>query len=744
MNTPPLTPNRLDWNAYLRSTLRRGCSLIPTATREVRALYASTEAGALPRGYTFPEAWLNENLTEFRGRLNAHVAWKLYFQVAEWMTAARRAQQRKAGGHKPPGGTDLIWHFLPVYFRLLYRPRGRAALLPYRLSPGPLAEKSCLQQVLEMLLLRARTQARSGDTVADYEAALQTASAPVRAFFAAHFERIYEDLSAYVISDDPPPPFTEDEEVTQAFYELVEEDEDNLYIGSVLPRMEADLPPALTAALSEARRTRSAGKDLFARITAYTPPTPASSTPPAPATAPDFTLEEVRNLPAEMKAELLAAATKTEPRAAVLTAHRTALLNALLAPYLTYRSAAEPERYVAPDQVQPELLEEYSERLDLEARELETLRKRMVLLENARSITALDSVAAGGVFTTREARERWAAAVDRRRVAFSEDDRWRGDKLREYGMDEVDLEDRELKAYLDELLRIEREVAPYVGYVRQAFQAVLPISNSPKLDPYRHSLDGAEFDPETLSQPEKYLRGEVMRPFLDRAATTPIVQVNALCLDYSKSMTHGPMRDLFKLVYLLVLGLEGRRTYDAIHFFGDDFVRAVDFSDKHTSRAVLFTVLYMISRVEGYSVKYGGEGYTNISAGVEASHRQVNRFAEQLQRKNNDIQLVKSLFVLTDGEPTGGIFKPSDLRDYIQGLRETGDVVIKGIYLNTGDDVGEVVSGIFGKENTVESAKFEDAIVAFTQLMARTYKAQRKAFREEKLRKRFNSVPHDG
>ena len=44
----------------------------------------------------------------------------------------------------------------------------------------------------------------------------------------------------------------------------------------------------------------------------------------------------------------------------------------------------------------------------------------------------------------------------------------------------------------------------------------------------------------------------------------------------------------------------------------------------------------------------------------------------------------------------------------------------------------------------MESAKFEDAIVAFTQLMARTYKAQRKAFREEKLRKRFNSVPHDG
>ena len=76
--------------------------------------------------------------------------------------------------------------------------------------------------------------------------------------------------------------------------------------------------------------------------------------------------------------------------------------------------------------------------------------------------------------------------------------------MREFGILEGDeLINRRKGVWLDEMLTIEQEIRPFISFVKQAFKAVLPVSKKVEFHPYRHSIDGVEFDPETIQDHEK-------------------------------------------------------------------------------------------------------------------------------------------------------------------------------------------------------------------------------------------------
>ena len=134
------------------------------------------------------------------------------------------------------------------------------------------------------------------------------------------------------------------------------------------------------------------------------------------------------------------------------------------------------------------------------------------------------------------------------------------------------------------MLAIEKEVRPYILYVKQAFQAALPVRRSVEFHPYRHNHDGVEFDPYTVQDPNKWIRARVMKTLQHRVVRGEVAQVNTFCLDLSGSMNHEKMRNLFKLLFLLIYGLEDRKSYDAVHFFNNAFIKTVPFSKHYTNR----------------------------------------------------------------------------------------------------------------------------------------------------------------
>lgn len=382
----------------------------------------------------------------------------------------------------------------------------------------------------------------------------------------------------------------------------------------------------------------------------------------------------------------------------------------------------------------------YGEQLKLEEKEREKLDLLLVKLRSVPSLSGLGTfLERAPVFRSPVIVRRWRLAREQHRDALTNRGQYRTERMREFGI--VDSEESEFRKslWLDEMLKVEEEVRPYMTYVKKAFQAALPIGTTIEFDPYRHRHDGIEFDPETVQDQNKWLRGDVMKTLRTKRNFAPITQVNTFCLDYSRSMTHDLMRDLFKVVFLLVMGLEGRRSYDAIHFFGSDFYEVVGFNEGQvfTNRSVLFRVLRNISEVHTHRVIYGGVGGTNISAAVDKSHEKLKAFTEELSQQHPEMNYVSSLFVLTDGQPTIGIFDLEELGAFIEGKRHDGDIAIKGIYLKPPMEKSDFMTRIFGAEHAVEATTFDETVRTFVHVMARTYKAQRKSFRGVEKRRRM-------
>jgi hypothetical protein len=386
-----------------------------------------------------------------------------------------------------------------------------------------------------------------------------------------------------------------------------------------------------------------------------------------------------------------------------------------------------------------------AEQLALEEEETEKLEMLLVKLARVPSLSGLKTfLEKAPVFRSPIVARRWRLAREQHRNALSRRGKYRTQRMREFGILKSEESEFRKGLWLDEMLKVEEEVRPYMAYVRKAFQAALPVGNTIEFDPYRHRHDGIEFDPETVQDQDKWLRGDVMKTLRSKRNFAPITQVNTFCLDYSRSMTHELMRDLFKVVFLLIMGLEGRRSYDAIHFFGSDFYEVVGFNDgqKFTNRSVLYRVLRNISEVHTHRVIYGGVGGTNISAGVDKSHEKLKNFTEELSSDYPEMNFVSSLFVLTDGQPTIGIYDLEELGAFIDGKRHDGDIAIKGIYLKPPQDTSDFMTQIFGAEHAVEATTFDETVRTFVHVMARTYKAQRKTFRA--VEKRRKMLGRDG
>ena len=302
-------------------------------------------------------------------------------------------------------------------------------------------------------------------------------------------------------------------------------------------------------------------------------------------------------------------------------------------------------------------------------------------------------------------------------------------KMKQYGiLKEDELPDEQKNIWLQEMLKIEEEVKPYVLFVKSSFRAALPIRRSVRFDPYRHSLDGVEFDPQTFGDQFKWQSGEVMHTLRHESARGYAEQLNAFALDSSGSMEHEKMRNLFKILYLMVLGLEDRKSHDAFHFFGTYFIETVNISDTYTNRSVLYTIIKNISNIIDNQVIYGGRGGTNISEGILRCNAEIIALKNKLQNEQPALNLLCSIFVITDGEPSIGIINTEELSETIEDLRQKENIAIKGIFVKpeNEEEDGAFMEPVFGEGNFVETDDFEKAIHELVLLMTKTYKEQRK------------------
>ena len=270
-----------------------------------------------------------------------------------------------------------------------------------------------------------------------------------------------------------------------------------------------------------------------------------------------------------------------------------------------------------------------------------------------------------------------------------------------------------------------------------ATTAALPIRKTIEFNSERHVQSGIEFDPNTINDQNKWLRGEVMKTVTSKTKLGEIEQINAFCLDYSGSMKHDRMRNLFKILYLLVLGLEDRKSYDAFHFFNSNFIEGLNFTEEFTQRSLLFRILSKVSEIKDGKVLYGGYTGTNIGAGVLECHNRIHSFKNEITQKKPNSNFVCSMFVITDGEPSVGIYDLDELNDFIQEKRNDGEIAIKGIYIKSEEDENNFMESIFGPEEFVETVEFGEAVNKFVTIMTKTYREQRKT---QKWKMRQNTI----
>ncbi len=358
---------------------------------------------------------------------------------------------------------------------------------------------------------------------------------------------------------------------------------------------------------------------------------------------------------------------------------------------------------------------------------LTALTNKLRSLTSSAAVTIL--VEKEAPFTQSHLQDKWNKIVQSHLTSIANKITFDEHKMRQYGILTGDeLPDEQKNIWLQEMLKIEEEVKPYVLFVKGVFRTALPIRRTVRFDPYRHSLDGVEFDPETFGDQFKWQSGEVMRTLRHEVARGDVEQLNAFALDSSGSMEHGKMRNLFKILYLLVLGLEDRKSHDAFHFFGTYFIETVNISDTYTNRSVLYTIIRNIAKIMGKEVVYGGRGGTNISEGVTRCHQEILTLKNKLQLAQPELNLLCSIFVITDGEPSIGIVNTDELSEMIEDLRRDGEIAIKGIFVKpeNEEEDGAFMNPVFGEDNYVETDNFEKAIHELVLLMGRTYKQQRK------------------
>lgn len=292
------------------------------------------------------------------------------------------------------------------------------------------------------------------------------------------------------------------------------------------------------------------------------------------------------------------------------------------------------------------------------------------------------------------------------------------------------------ETYLEELLKIEEEVEPYILYVKKIFNSALPESKENFFDPYRHSIDGIEFDPETIQDVDKWFKGEVMKTINIKSQIVKAVQINCFAMDSSGSMAHEQMRNLFKIIYLVIIGLSGKESYDSFHFFGTHFVPTAEFNHSFSSKNLLYKILRKISRIDSKGkVSYSGVGGTFLSGAITKCHERINEFSKPFEEKK--VNHLKSLFVITDGEPSYGIIEPTEIAQLLNEKRKDGNVSIKGIYIGPKSDI-PFMSTIFGEDEYVETENFEAAMIGLIDIMAKTFKEQRKKLKQSKKQEKYS------
>jgi len=399
-----------------------------------------------------------------------------------------------------------------------------------------------------------------------------------------------------------------------------------------------------------------------------------------------------------------------------------------------------PQWNVLPTKKAQALTRAFEEELSSEIKERAKLEKYIAFLYTKKTLAqAQDFVQQVQPFRFEHLQQQWDKTAKAQLAAIRHKGEYRLRRMKEFGMLKDNKQPgKKLELWLDELLRIEKEIGPYIPFVKQAFLMALPSKSSTEFDPYRHSHDGIEFDPETTQDQHKWLRGEVMKSLRVRSGKADAEQVNAFALDFSGSMRHKRMRNLFKILYLMVLGLEDRKSYDAFHFFGTDFIETVNFSSDYTNKSLLFRILKQIARLDYEGVRYGGIGGTNMSEGILGCYDRINVFSEKLKEKYPKRFFLKSIFVITDGEPSLGVHVPEALHIVIKNKRKEGNIAIKGIYLKPkGEKYASFMERIFGKNQFVETDDFAEAINRLVFIMTQTYKQQRIDLKQQKIKEKY-------
>ena len=392
------------------------------------------------------------------------------------------------------------------------------------------------------------------------------------------------------------------------------------------------------------------------------------------------------------------------------------------------------------DEMTKSLIETLKKKKEDGRKEMKILEKHLKEIFELDSMMELTSYLHNNkpIFSQRKYQLKWEQELERISRIIRNREKFYESRMEEFGIKEAKLNNRQKQMWVQEMMEIEDEIKPYIKYVKQAFQTALPIRRTVKFSEERHKSDGVEFDPDTLFDHEKWIRANVMKVMESSIERGEATQINTFCLDYSGSMNHDRMRNLFKMLYLLVLGLEDRKSYDAFHFFSDEFIEVVGFSKEFTNRKVLFKILQQIAQIHIGKVIYFGEGGTNISSGIKMSHEKMLKFSKEFKAENPEANVVTSIFVITDGEPSLGITNIPKLNDFIEQRRLLGDVEIKGIFIKSEDDVSlEFMEEIFGNEHFVETTDFQEGVNKFVKIMTETYKKQRKSYKWKQKRKKL-------
>jgi len=672
----------------------------------------------LARGFMLPKKEIDRlGITQLRGAFAMLTALKNDFKWGEYLSALVKAAEQKKTAPLVEAG---LWHFVLHYADMLNvaHREGRDITPLLRKLPGEVSFEELLpsEQCLELLFLLSRKAYANhwqGDV---FERLLGGAHEEVRAFIGPN-RMLLERALANSRSAGAVP-------LSKGFYNCCTADLRFVVIQELLDddggmQFHLSLPLELRERFGPSHKDSLAGRvkvfaSKFRRSTSF-----------APAAAPNYTtafkplVKEGANkwnsLTTEEEEKLLDSIEHEWPEdlrqnlyeiaGRRRTSHLGQVLRHLTAPVLNWEEIAGaliPAWKLPTGRVAEKAAEEYAEELKFAAEELAALDKALPRLAKIRTLAALSRFEENLPYQrTPIAAASWRKALRKHREDLRNRGGYRAQRMREFGIDKADESEFRRNLWLDEMLKIEAEVRPFMSYVRKSFSAALP-------------------DPETVQYQDKWLRGDVMKTLRGRKDYAHICQVNTFCLDYSRSMTHELMRDLFKVVFILVMGLEGRKSYDAIHFFGSDFYEVINFDDsgRYTNRSILFRVLRNISEIYVNRVVYSGTGGTNISAGVRKSHERLKAFTEKLSEEQPDLKYVTSLFVLTDGQPTMGITDLDDLNTFIEQKRQDGNVSIKGIFLKHEDD-------------------FKQTVTTFVQIMGQTYRAQRQDFKAAEKRKRL-------